>query len=101
MNIIIDDRLEEFISSLTKTGKARCRHMMGLLSSEGKSLGMPHSKKIQSGLWELRVKGEQEVRLLYGILMGKACLVHGFIKKSNKTPKKEIDTALKRLHNLK
>ena len=62
---------------------------------------MPHSKKIHKELYELRVKGDIEVRILYGFIGKAAYLVHGFKKKSNKTPKKEIDIALKRLHNLK
>lgn len=101
MDVIVDERLIDFINSLTRTAKARCRQEMGLLESEGKSLGMPHSKKISPKLWELRIRGDHEVRLLYGITKSRAYLVHGFIKKSNKTPKKEIDTAVKRLYNLK
>lgn len=101
MKIVTDDRLDDFIDSLPGIDKAQCGHVMELLIALGKNLGMPHSKKIHAELWELRTKGAHAIRLLYGVTEGTAYLVHGFIKKTNKTPKREIDTALKRLYNLK
>lgn len=101
MVIISDDRFDEFLDSLPKTARGKSFNTMDLLKIHGKYLGMPHSKKIHKEIYELRVKGDIEVRILYGIIKGKAYLVHGFKKKSNKTPKREIDTALKRLYNLK
>lgn len=101
MDVLVDERLDGFMCTITKTARARSGQAMGLLETFGKNLGLPHSKKIQSGLWELRVKGDQEIRLLYGFVGGAACVVHGLVKKSNKTPKKEIDTVLKRLLHLK
>ncbi len=101
MKLVTDDRLDEFIDSLPGIDRAQCGHVMELLIALGKRLGMPHSKKINSELWELRTKGAHSIRLFYGVIGGTAYLVHGFIKKSNKTPKREIDTALKRLYNLK
>lgn len=101
MVIITDDRFVEFVLSLPVTVRGKSASTIDLLKKHGRNLGMPHSKKIHKDLYELRVKGKIEARLIYGILSGKAYLIHGFIKKSNKTPKKEIDTALKRLYNLK
>lgn len=97
MEVMTNERLLEFIKSTNQTTQARCLHAIELLVTAGKKLGLPHSKKINSNLWELRIKGDQEVRLLYGFKKNIAHVVHGFVKKSNKTPKKEIDTAQKRL----
>lgn len=100
MEIITDDRLDEFIDALPESVRAKCFNSIDLLEKHGKYLGKPHSKKIHKELWELTIKGEIKARLLYGIISNKAIIVHGFKKKSQKTPKKEIETALKRLHNL-
>jgi phage-related protein len=57
---------------------------------------MPYSKLVVSGLFELRIRGKQEVRLLYAFNKNSAVILHGFTKKSNKLPTKEFETALKR-----
>lgn len=61
---------------------------------------MPYSKKLLSNLYELRVRGQQEVRIFYCFHQDQAIIVHAFIKKSQKTPTKEIETALKRIEQL-
>ena len=61
---------------------------------------MPYSKRITANLYELRIRGQQEVRIFYTINNGTAFLLHGFIKKTNKTTKREIETALNKLNNL-
>jgi phage-related protein len=49
------------------------------------------------GLIELRVRGRQEVRVLYVFAMGERIyLLHGFVKKTQTTPKKELDIARQR-----
>jgi phage-related protein len=49
-------------------------------------------------LWEVRSKltGGRIARVIFSISQGEMILLHGFIKKSQKTPKPEIDLALKR-----
>lgn len=65
----------------------------------GPQLKSPHAKKvINTPLWELRVLGEKSLRFFYIAKLGKSfLLLHGFTKKRQKTPKKEIKTALTRL----
>lgn len=60
-------------------------------------LGMPYSKQIGKGLYELRVRGSQEVRILYTFHSNKAYVVHVFVKKTQKTPHREIWLALERI----
>ncbi len=60
---------------------------------------IPHIKKLTgTPLWEIRILGKDSVRILYVTRQGKqVLLLHAFIKKTNKTPFKEINIALKRL----
>lgn len=57
---------------------------------------MPHSKSIADGVFELRIRGVQVVRIFYAFHESAAVLLCGFIKKTDKTPKKELLTAMKR-----
>lgn len=55
------------------------------------------TKPMGNGLVELRVRGKQEVRVLFVYAKGKRIyLLHGFIKKTQTTPKKELELALQR-----
>ncbi len=63
----------------------------------------PHAKKLTNiSIWELRILGADSIRIFYVTFTGKIfLLLHGFKKKSQKTPPKEIDTAKKRLNEYK
>ncbi len=93
MKIKIDSSVEKFIQNLPKISIAKTLRTIDLLEKFGHRLGMPHSKKISSKLLELRVRGEQEIRLFYCFNHGSIYLIHGFIKKSQKTPQKELQNA--------
>ncbi len=58
-----------------------------------------HTKKLTgSPLWEIRILGQDNIRVIYAILVkDTVLLLHGFIKKSQKTPTREIEKALLRL----
>lgn len=63
----------------------------------GWPLGMPLVRKLVPGLWEVRVKLKDRIaRVLFTVEEGDAVLLHGFIKKSQKTPATELATALER-----
>lgn len=64
----------------------------------GWPLGMPLIKKIEKGLWEVRTMLESGIaRVFFTVDDGYMVLLHGFIKKSRKTPQHELKTALARL----
>lgn len=90
---ILDVELERFIYFLEKQTIAKVVRTIELLEMFGNELGMPHSKKIDSGLFELRVRGAQEVRIIYTFHKRVAVLLVGFIKKSEKIPRREIERA--------
>lgn len=64
----------------------------------GWPVGMPLCKHLEDGLWEVRstITNDRIVRILFFIHEQRMCLVHGFIKKSQKTPKSELDLAKQR-----
>jgi phage-related protein len=100
MQISLDTKVERFISSLDKQTIAKVLRTLDLLEEFGHQLGMPHSKNVAKGLFELRTRGRQEVRIFYAFHKGQAYLLQGFIKKSQKTPKKELETAMDKLKGL-
>ena len=95
-----DNKIESFIDSLDRQVIARLLRALDLLLTFGHELGMPHSKKVASRLFELRVRGKQEIRIFYAFHSGAAVLLHGFIKKSQRTPKREIEMARQKLKAL-
>ncbi|WP_410017067.1 type II toxin-antitoxin system RelE/ParE family toxin [Pseudomonas sp. 5P_5.1_Bac1] len=63
----------------------------------GWPLGMPLVRKMERGLWEVRVDlGETRARLLFTLVEDVMVLLHGFIKKSQKTPLSDLETARQR-----
>ncbi len=67
----------------------------------GFPIGMPICKSLGKGLFEVRTNLDNRIaRILFWISDGKMVLLHGFIKKSQKTPKQDLDLALKRKNQL-
>jgi phage-related protein len=68
----------------------------------GWPLGMPLIRKIDKDLWEVRTTLESGIARVFFTVDGDyMILLHGFIKKSQKTPQNELKTALARLGNYK
>jgi phage-related protein len=63
---------------------------------------MPTCRPMGDGLFEVRTNLPQNkiARVLFCFYEGKMILLHGFIKKSQKTPKQQLDLALERKHTL-
>ena len=67
----------------------------------GWPIGMPLVRKLDAGLWEIRVRMKDGIaRVLFTIEAKEAILLHGFIKKSQKTPSDDLLTAIGRLKQL-
>ena len=68
-----------------------------LLKISGNLLHEPYSKSLSHGLFELRTKqGSNISRIIYFfVVANKIILTNGFIKKTNKTPKEELNKALR------
>ena len=94
---ILDDSLEKFIKNLQKPAAAKVLRTLDLLEKFGQKLGQPHTKKISIRIFELRISGKQGVRIFYTFHKSQIFLLHGFIKKSQKIPGKEMAIANQKL----
>jgi putative addiction module killer protein len=95
----------KFINGLSdKKAKARLFARITMLARHG-NLPTEQVKKIHGAndLWEIRITSSSgAVRLFYSLQKGKiVLLLSGFIKKTQKTPKREIDKALAYLKDYK
>ena len=67
----------------------------------GWPLGMPLVRKMEPGLWEVRCDiADGIARVLFSAKGGQMVLLHGFVKKTQKTPDNELKTARNRLKKL-
>lgn len=63
----------------------------------GWPIGMPTSRPMGDGLFEIRTNLQNRIaRVMFCITDGKMVLLHGFIKKDQKTPKRDLDLARRR-----
>jgi len=68
----------------------------------GWPLGMPLIRKLEPGLWEIRSHIAQGIaRILFTVTDGVMVILHGFVKKSQKTPPGDLTTARQRLASLR
>ena len=91
--------VEEFLNRLPASDRARIDQTIVLLEKFGLQLGPPYVKHLEGKLWELRVRaGRKAYRITYFAFTGQRfILLHAFLKKTQKTPRKEIVTARRRL----
>ncbi|PIP52265.1 type II toxin-antitoxin system RelE/ParE family toxin [Candidatus Roizmanbacteria bacterium CG06_land_8_20_14_3_00_34_14] len=89
----------DFIESLPEDAQSKIHNSFELLAEFGIRLGQPHAKKVTgTPLWELRILGKNSLRFFYLAVAGQTFLMlHGFVKKSQKTPKQDLRLTLKRL----
>lgn len=90
-----DIPVEEFLLSLNVKMRAKLVGIMKILQEKGNLLREPYSKYLDDGIFELRGKvGSDISRVLYFFYYdGKIILTNGFVKKTQKTPKVEIERA--------
>ncbi len=74
-------------------------HIAEMIEKLGPNLGKPYVGRLDSGLYEIRSKGKEGIdRSAYCVVKGKEVVIlHSFIKKSQKTSKKDLDLAKKRM----
>ncbi len=95
--------VEDFIIELPPGISGRYVRVTALMLEFGGNLGLPHTKAMSDGLFELRVRGKEGiVRVFYCTLVDKRIvMLHGFVKKSRKTPSKDLRIAKRRLREVK
>ena len=74
-------------------------HILELIEEFGPNLGKPYTAPMGKGLFEIRAKGKEGIgRSLFCTVRGKEVVVlHSFVKKTQRTPKKDLDLARKRM----
>ena len=89
--------VEEFLDGLDIKMRAKLVMLMKVLQEKGNSLREPYSKHLDDGIFEIRGKiGSDISRVLYFFYYGRKIIItNGFIKKTKKTPKSEIELAKK------
>jgi len=87
--------VQEFLNKLPEKHHAKALRDIDVLEKYGTALTEPHVKHIKGKLWELRIKSVSDIsRIFYFVHVGNSIiLLHGFVKKTQKTPNREIETA--------
>lgn len=99
-----NQRVMNEIKDWPKSIWAKFLRIVDLIEKSGpEQVGMPHIKPMKKGLFEIRAQGSEGIgRAFFCIKKGRLIIVlSGFIKKTKKTPQKELDTALKRMEEVK
>ena len=96
-------KLQEDILNLPDGIQARYVFLTDRMEIYGPNLGMPHTRALKGGLFELRLKSSEGIgRVFYFTLAGREIkMLHCFVKKSQKTPSKELEIARKRMKEAK
>ena len=97
------EEVEEQILALPDTLAARYVVLTSRMIAVGANLGPPHTDSMGDGLFELRLKGAEGIaRVFFCTLVGRRIIMlHSFVKKTPKTPKREIKVAQTRMKEIK
>lgn len=89
--------VQSFLDSLPVKMRAKALYSIAVLEEFGTSLREPHSKPLGDGLFELRIKFAGDIsRIFYFFVVdNKIILTNGFVKKTMKTPRAELELARK------
>jgi len=91
--------VREFINSLDSRTQRKFFYKRELLEEFGPRLPYPHAKYLKKGIYELRFEGaEGAIRIIYFFYSGNIIIfTNGFIKKTNKIPKQELEMVWQRM----
>jgi len=94
--------LEEAILQLPSGFLARFLRYAERMEVYGPDLGMPHTRAMGRGLFELRLQAAEGIaRVFYCTVVGQQIvMLHQFTKKSEKTPRKELEIARRRMEEV-
>jgi phage-related protein len=99
LNGVVDAELEALPADM----RARLAHIANLIEQMGlERVGEPHVKHLEGRLWEMRLTGKSGIsRALYVVATDRrVVIVRAFVKKTQKTPRREIDLAKARAQSL-
>lgn len=101
MSWVIDfySGVEDAITEMPPKIQARMIRLLELMEEHGANLGSPHTTPMGDGLFEIRAKAKEGIgRALFCYMKGEhVYILHAFVKKPQKTPKKDLDLAKTRM----
>ena len=113
------ERVQQDLLRFPQGLQVRYDHLTSMMEEFGPNLGMPHTRALGDGLFVLRLKAKEGIGRVFFCMITlpapstdsrlqistgvnrKIVMLHSFVKKSQKTPKKELETARKRLSELR
>lgn len=95
----VESPVTKFLEALPEKDNAKIAAALDYLGQQGSALRRPHAAHVKGKLWELRISlARNEYRLLYFFMLGQIVVVaHGFAKKTQAIPAREIETAETRM----
>jgi len=93
-----NEKVEEETLSFPGGILANFLHISEMIEEFGPAIGKPHTAPLGGGLFEIRAKGKEGIgrSLFCSVKKKEIVILHSFIKKTQKTPKRELDKARKR-----
>lgn len=93
-----DNPVSDFLDSLNQQSQAKLLRVVKHIEESGLQSIIRHVKKLSgTPFWEIRILGQDNVRVIYVVpTKSHILLLHGFTKKVQKTPLKELEIASKR-----
>jgi phage-related protein len=101
---LLDQNVQASIDALPLEVRASFQRIVELIQSHGlERVHEPYVKHIEGPLWEMRMRGKSGIaRAVYITSVGKRIMVvHVFVKKTQKTPRHEIEMALRRAREVR
>ena len=97
-----NETVQREIFALSAGLLARYIHLTDRMIEFGPNLGMPHTRSMDKGLLEIRLKSAEGIaRVFFFARMGRRiAMLHQFVKKTSKTPLKEIKIARQRMKEM-
>jgi phage-related protein len=94
--------VQEFIDRCSARQQVKILRFLKYLQEFGLTTAIPNSRKLKgTPLWELRILGRDNIRIIYATVgKGRVVVLHLFSKKTLKTPRKEVKIALDRYKQL-
>jgi phage-related protein len=97
--VFLDEETKAALDALPLDMRASFQRIVELIQAHGLDrVREPYLKHLDGALWEMRLKGKSGIaRAVYITATGmRIVIVHVFVKKTQKTPRKEINYAMKR-----
>ena len=96
--IYYSEKVQQWVDDLPVRLRAYYARITERMIKYGPYLGMPYVRALGNGLYEIRAISKEGIARFFFCTKSKQIIIlHGFIKKSQKTPKREVDLARRRL----